>query len=201
MRRRRLRCSSFVPICPVSITILRLMHATINACKVESVLNAQNKSIGYALRDPPGQDAAPIRGRAGRQADRSVELLPGWIRGLSRRRSERRPHLDECRWLNSGGSRIALIERGKITGWKQISAEEASKVLGPGARCRRCGLARNRDGDAGGATARGRAQGSRRQGRGGIRETGRAVCRAAETTRSAGTPRRSGIDSTGRFRT
>ena len=38
-------------------------------------------------------------------------------------------HLDECRWLNSGGSRIALIEKGKIAGWKQISAEEASKVL------------------------------------------------------------------------
>ena len=38
-------------------------------------------------------------------------------------------HLDECRWLNSGGSRIALVERGKIKAWKQISAEEASKVL------------------------------------------------------------------------
>ena len=37
--------------------------------------------------------------------------------------------LDECRWLNAGGTRIARVEKGKIKGWKQISAEEASKVL------------------------------------------------------------------------
>ena len=37
--------------------------------------------------------------------------------------------LDECRWLNTGGTRIARIERGQIQAWKQITAEEASKVL------------------------------------------------------------------------
>ena len=37
--------------------------------------------------------------------------------------------LDECRWLNGGGTRVAVIKSGKIAGWKRLSAEEASKVL------------------------------------------------------------------------
>ncbi len=36
---------------------------------------------------------------------------------------------DECRWLNQGGTRIASVADSKITGWKRLSAEEASKVL------------------------------------------------------------------------
>jgi thiol-disulfide isomerase/thioredoxin len=37
--------------------------------------------------------------------------------------------LDEVRWLNSGGSRIALVRSSRIVGWKRLSAEEASHVL------------------------------------------------------------------------
>ena len=37
--------------------------------------------------------------------------------------------LDEARWLNAGGTRVAAVTKGKIVGWKQISAEEASKVF------------------------------------------------------------------------
>src|SRR4029077_10037646 len=37
--------------------------------------------------------------------------------------------LDESRWLNAGGTRVAVVEGGKVATWKQISAEEASKVL------------------------------------------------------------------------
>ncbi len=37
--------------------------------------------------------------------------------------------LDEARWLNSGGSRIALVRGSRIVGWKRLSAEEASHVL------------------------------------------------------------------------
>ena len=75
------------------------------------------------------EDAAPVCRLPGKRPDRPVELLPGRIRSLPRGRLERRHNLDECRWLNSGGSRIAQVRRGKIKAWKQISAEEASKVL------------------------------------------------------------------------
>jgi len=37
--------------------------------------------------------------------------------------------LDEVRWMNSGGTRIAKVAGGKIVAWTRISAEEASKVL------------------------------------------------------------------------
>jgi thiol-disulfide isomerase/thioredoxin len=36
---------------------------------------------------------------------------------------------DECRWMNQAGTRIATVSRGKVTGWKRISAEEASRVF------------------------------------------------------------------------
>ena len=37
--------------------------------------------------------------------------------------------LDEARWLNAGGTRVAVVAKGKVASWKQISAEEASKVF------------------------------------------------------------------------
>jgi peroxiredoxin len=37
--------------------------------------------------------------------------------------------IDESRWLNAGGTRVAVIESSKIVGWRRLSAEEASKVL------------------------------------------------------------------------
>jgi hypothetical protein len=37
--------------------------------------------------------------------------------------------IDEIRWMNSGGTRVAKVSGGKILSWKRISAEEASKVF------------------------------------------------------------------------
>jgi thiol-disulfide isomerase/thioredoxin len=103
-------------------------EATRNACKVESVLNAENKSIGYALRDPQGKMLRRFVTARGGRMDQWSYYQDGFevyreddLNGDN--------HLDECRWLNSGGSRIGLVRRGKIVSWKQISAEEASKVL------------------------------------------------------------------------
>ena len=103
-------------------------EATRNACKVESVLNAENKSIGYALRDPQGKMLRRFVAARGGRMDQWSYYQDGFevyreddLNGDN--------HLDECRWLNSGGSRIGLVRRGKIASWKQISAEEASKVL------------------------------------------------------------------------
>jgi thiol-disulfide isomerase/thioredoxin len=103
-------------------------EATRNACKVEPVLNAEGKSIGYALRDPQGKMLRRFVTARGGRMDQWSYYQDGFevyreddLNGDN--------HLDECRWLNSGGSRIAQIERGKITAWRKISAEEASKVL------------------------------------------------------------------------
>jgi hypothetical protein len=103
--------------------------AAVTACKVESVVNAQRQPIGYALRDGQGkllrkfvdtdhngrldqwsfyQDGFEVY----RETDRTNDLKP-----------------DECRWLNGAGTRVGVIEDGKITSWRRLSAEEASKVL------------------------------------------------------------------------
>lgn len=37
--------------------------------------------------------------------------------------------IDESRWLNTAGTRIAVVEGGKIVSWRRLSAQEASKVL------------------------------------------------------------------------
>lgn len=37
--------------------------------------------------------------------------------------------IDEVRWLNQGGTRIGVVQGGKVTSWRRLSAEEASKVL------------------------------------------------------------------------
>jgi hypothetical protein len=83
-------------------------EATINACKVESVLNAEGKSIGYALRDAQGKMLRRFVAARGGRMDQWGYYQDGFevyreddLNGDQ--------HLDECRWLNSGGSRIALI--------------------------------------------------------------------------------------------
>ncbi len=103
-------------------------EATRNACKVEQVLNAEGKNIGYALRDPQGKMLRRFVAERGRKMDQWSYYQDGF-EVYREDDLDGDKHLDECRWLNSGGSRIALVEGGKIKGWKQISAEEASKVL------------------------------------------------------------------------
>jgi thiol-disulfide isomerase/thioredoxin len=104
-------------------------EAAKNACKVETVVDALNKTIGYALRDAQGKMLRRfVRSRNGKHMDQWSYYQDGF-EVYREDDLDGDTHLDECRWLNSGGSRIALIERGQIVGWKQISAEEASKVL------------------------------------------------------------------------
>ena len=85
--------------------------------------------MGYALRDGQGKMLRRfVIAHGGRRLDQWSYYQDGFQvcreDDLDGDRS-----LDECRWLNSGGTRIALVTKGKIKGWKQISAEEASKVL------------------------------------------------------------------------
>jgi thiol-disulfide isomerase/thioredoxin len=103
-------------------------QASINACKYERVLNEQNKPIGHALRDGQGKLLRRFVAVRSDHLDQWSYYQDGFEvyreDDLNGDRS-----LDECRWLNAGGMRIAKVEKGKIKAWKQISAEEASKVL------------------------------------------------------------------------
>jgi thiol-disulfide isomerase/thioredoxin len=103
--------------------------AVINACKIEIVVNAQKRSIGYALRDGQGK---MLRRFVSTHGSSRLDQWSYYQDGFEVYREDDLDgdqRLDECRWLNTGGTRIAQVARGKITAWKQISAEEATKVL------------------------------------------------------------------------
>ena len=103
-------------------------QAAINACKYEKVLDAQNKPIGHALRDGQGKLLRRFVAVRADHLDRWSYYQDGFeVYREDDFNGDR--SLDECRWLNAGGTRIAKVEKGKITAWKQISAEETSKVL------------------------------------------------------------------------
>ncbi len=103
--------------------------AAIDACKVENVLNAKGQNIGYALRDGQGK---LLRKFVDTDANKHLDQWSYYQDGFEVYREvdldgDRR--LDECRWLNQGGSRVGTVKGRKIVAWKQISAEEASKVF------------------------------------------------------------------------
>ena len=91
--------------------------------------NAQGRSIGYALRDGQGK---LLRRFVDSNANGVMDQWSYYQDGFEVYREtdlNDDKSLDECRWLNAAGTRIGTVSRGKITGWKRISAEEASKVL------------------------------------------------------------------------
>jgi peroxiredoxin len=103
--------------------------AAIDSCKVETVTNAQKRSIGYALRDAQGK---LLRRFIDTDGNRALDQWSYYQDGFEVYREsdlDGDRSLDECRWLNAGGTRIASIRGGRIVGWKRLSAEEASKVM------------------------------------------------------------------------
>jgi thiol-disulfide isomerase/thioredoxin len=99
----------------------------IDACKVEMV-SVQNRPVGYALRDGQGK----MLRRFVAMKHRSMDQWSYYQDGFEVYREvdldgDRFP--DEARWMNAGGTRVASLKKRKILAWKQISAEEASKVF------------------------------------------------------------------------
>ena len=114
--------------------------AVIDACKVEKVVGPDKRVIGYALRDGQGKLLRKYVDTNGTPTQRKGESKPvghldQWSyyqNGFEVYResdTDEDGTLDECRWLNAGGTRIGIVKGGKIVSWKRISAEEASKVL------------------------------------------------------------------------
>jgi len=103
--------------------------AAVDACKIETVVDANKKTIGYALRDGQGKLLRRFVDADGKGGmDQWSYYQDGFeVYRETDLNNDRSP--DECRWMNSAGTRVAAIARGRITGWKRISAEEASKVF------------------------------------------------------------------------
>ncbi len=91
-------------------------------------MTVQNRSIGYALRDGQGKMLRRFVATRGGKMDQWSYYQDGFevYREVDLDGDQA---LDEARWMNAGGMRVATVKKGKIVGWKQISAEEASKVF------------------------------------------------------------------------
>ncbi|MBX6315538.1 MAG: redoxin domain-containing protein [Isosphaeraceae bacterium] len=111
----------------------------VEACKVETVYDKNHKPIGYALRDGEGKllrkfvDTNGLKNAKGQtQLDQWSYYKDGFEVYRENDLNEDKS-LDECRWMNAGGTRIAALKSdgtvARIVAWKRISAEEASKVL------------------------------------------------------------------------
>jgi len=103
--------------------------AAIEACKVELVTDAQKRTVGYALRDGQGKVLRRFIITNGGKYLNQWSYYQDGFEVYRENDLDGDRTLDECRWLNGGGTRVAVIKGGKIVGWKRLSAEEASKVL------------------------------------------------------------------------
>ena len=107
-------------------------------CKVENISNAdKTATIGFALRDEQGK---LLRKFLDARGDRGLDQWSYYQDGFEVYRETDLNDdkvLDECRWMNAGGTRVAKMTTFKVgpkewktkIEWTRISAEEASKVF------------------------------------------------------------------------
>lgn len=101
---------------------------TYDQCKVTLV--REGKATGWIVAGPAGQ---PLRRFMDTNGDNVVDLWCYYKNGLEVYRdidSNFNNKKDQFRWLNFGGTRwgVDTNEDGKIDAWKQISAEEVSRI-------------------------------------------------------------------------
>lgn len=108
--------------------------ADVDRCKVE--LERDGKTSGFAVFDPSG---IILRRYVDTNGDRFIDQWRYFRNGIEVYRdldTNKNNRVDQSRWLNTGGSRWAFVNDddkdkipdGRIEGWKQLSAEEASRV-------------------------------------------------------------------------
>jgi peroxiredoxin len=105
--------------------------AAIAACKVESLRDPS----GYLLRDGQGKILRRFVDNNGRkQLNQYSYYQDGFeiyreVDLDGKPDADKKATIDEARWMNAGGTRIAVVANNRIQSWKRISAEEASKVM------------------------------------------------------------------------
>jgi hypothetical protein len=83
--------------------------AATSACKIENVLNDQKRNIGTAMRDGQGKMVRRfVIAHGGRRMDQWSYYQDGF-EVYREDDLDRDFRLDECRWLNAGGTRIAMF--------------------------------------------------------------------------------------------
>ena len=101
--------------------------AVIAACKYEA--SVAPAPPGHILRDGQGKT---LRRFVDTDGNRKLDQWSYFQDGFEVYREvdlDQDEKVDEARWLNGGGTRVAAVVENKILSWKRISAEEASKVL------------------------------------------------------------------------
>jgi peroxiredoxin len=104
-------------------------QAAVDACKVELVTDGQKRTVGYALRDGQGKLLRRFVITSGGKYLNQWSYFQDGFEVYRENDIDGDRSLDECRWMNAGGTRVAVVKGGKIANWKRLSAEEASKVL------------------------------------------------------------------------
>lgn len=102
--------------------------AAIDACKIETATD-QGRTVGYVLRDGQGKVLRKFLITNGGDKLNQWSYFQDGFEVYRESDADGDQRLDECRWMNSAGSRVGIVQGAKIVGWKRISAEEASKVL------------------------------------------------------------------------
>ena len=110
--------------------------AAIAACKVEPLPDGKGKVLGWALRDGQGK---LLRKFVNLRASIKLDQWSYYQDGFEVYREVDLTDdnsLDEARWLNAAGTRVAKVapvaakdHKAKVASWSRLSAEEASKVL------------------------------------------------------------------------
>ena len=103
-------------------------QAAIDACKIETVTD-QGRGVGYLLRDGQMKVLRKFLITNGGDKLNQWSYYQDGFEVYRESDLDGDQRLDECRWMNSAGSRIGIVQGGKVVGWKRLSAEEASKVL------------------------------------------------------------------------
>ena len=98
----------------------------IAACTVEP----SQAPLGWTLRD--GQGKLLRRFVANGAHGKNINQWSYYQDGFEVYREaslDQNVSVDEARWMNGGGTRVAVVADNKLQSWKRISAEEASKTL------------------------------------------------------------------------
>lgn len=95
------------------------------ACKVEQI----TKPRGWVVRDGQGRILRKFVDAKGTGKLNQWSYFQDGFEVYRELDNDGDQKLDEARWLNSGGSRVAILKGNKIVGWSRLSAEEASRVL------------------------------------------------------------------------